>query len=168
MLVVEVPMTGKLNRGRRRVLAVAGAAALAPLAASHAVDARDLMRRFRRAYEAVDVPALEALLTPDVVFSDPTFDLHASGIVEMRALMTHAAQDVAAFTLDVEHELVADPWVVVRQRQTVQLETPAGARITVRNVSLFRLAGDRIAEWHDYADAAGYHRQLAAIRGKKQ
>ena len=152
---------------RRRLLALGGVAALAPLAGRVGVDAGDVMRRFRRAYEAVDVRALETLLTPDVVFSDPTFDMRASGIAEMRALMEHAAQDIAAFTLDVEHELVADPWVVVRQLQTVQLKSPAAARITVRNVSLFRLSGDRIAEWHDYADAVGYQRQLAAIRGKK-
>jgi limonene-1,2-epoxide hydrolase len=153
--------------GRRQLLTLAGAAALAPLATRERVDAREMMRRFRRAYEAVDIAALADLLADDIVFSDPTFGLRAAGIAEMRAFMEHASQGIAAFALEVEHELVAEPWVVVRQRQTVQLSTPPGSRITVQNVSLFRLTGDRIAEWHDYADAVGYQRQLAAIRGRR-
>jgi limonene-1,2-epoxide hydrolase len=167
---VEVQMitARNVNRGRRRLLAFGGAAALTPLLVREsAADAREVMRRFRRAYAAVDVKTIEGLLAPDVVFSDPTFDMRASGISEMRALMERAAQGVAGFILEVELELVADPWVVVRQKQTVQLEAPPGARISVQNVSLFRLAGGLIAEWHDYADALGYQRQLASIRGKK-
>jgi hypothetical protein len=29
---------------------------------------------------------------------------------------------------------------------------------------MFRIAGDRIAEWHDYYDRAGFERQMAEIK----
>jgi limonene-1,2-epoxide hydrolase len=158
----------QLDRGRRRLLALGGAAALAPLGAGLASpEIGAIMREFRRAYMALDTRGLAVLMAPDVVFSDPTFAMKASGLAELRQLMAKSAEGLAGIEIEVEHEIIADPWAVVRQRQIVGLTEPAGARISVQNVSLFRIAGGRIAEWHDYADALGFQRQLAAIRGKK-
>jgi limonene-1,2-epoxide hydrolase len=156
------------DRSRRRLLALGSAAALAPLGVSLASpEIATIMREFRRAYMALDTRGLALLMAPDVVFSDPTFAMKASGLAELRTLMAESARGLAGIEIEVEHELIAAPWVVVRQRQVIALSDPAGARISVQNVSLFRIAGGHIAEWHDYADAVGFRRQLAAIRGKK-
>jgi limonene-1,2-epoxide hydrolase len=123
-----------------------------------------VLARFRRAYERVDPVAAEAVLAPDLVFSDPTFGLKANGIAELRPIIGHAGNDFSAITLKIEHELISPPWAVVRQEQILVLKNPAGRRVSVRGISMFRIAGDRIAEWHDYYDRAGFERQMAEIK----
>ena len=152
---------------RRQVLALGGfGAALVPLGLMDDVaSVPAVIARFRRAYEQVDVAAAEAVLAPDVIFSDPTFGLKANGIAELHPILTHGAADFSAISLKVEHELITPPWAVIRQEQILVLKNPAGRRVNVRGVSLFRVAGDRIVEWHDYYDRTGYERQMAAIKG---
>ena len=151
---------------RRHMLVMSGfSAALLPLGAmDDKANIAAVLARFRTAYEHVDAVAAEAVLAPDVVFSDPTFGLKAHGIVELRPIIGHARDDFSAITLKIEHELISPPWAVVRQEQILVLTKPAGRRVSVRGISMFRIAGDRIAEWHDYYDRAGFERQMAEIK----
>jgi len=155
---------------RRRVLAIGGlAAAMLPFGSTDdAAKIAAVLARFRRAYEEVDVAAAEAVLAPDIIFSDPTFGLKANGITELHPILVHGAADFSAITLKIEHELVNPPWAVIRQEQILVLKQPAGRRVNVRGVSLLRIAGDRIAEWHDYYDRAGFDRQMAVIKSSGQ
>lgn len=118
----------------------------------------EVIARLRRAYEAADAAGVERLLDPDVHFSDPTFHLEFRGVAAMRPMMAEAARTIARVVIEVEHEIVAAPWVVARHRQRVFRRD--GRTIDVRGVSLFRVANDRVAEWHDYYDAVGYQRQM--------
>ena len=77
------------------------------------------LRRGVLASRPSELIALEALLSPDIQFSDPTFHLGANGLMEMRALMALSARELAAVSLAVEHEIVCGSWVVTRQTQSV-------------------------------------------------
>jgi limonene-1,2-epoxide hydrolase len=151
---------------RRQWLAAGGlGAALLPLGLMDDTAAiAAVLMRFRAAYERVDPVAAEAVLAPDLIFSDPTFGLKANGLVELRPIIGHAGNDFSAITLKIEYELIAPPWAVVRQEQILVLRNPAGRCVNVRGISMFRIAGDRITEWHDYYDRAGYDRQMAEIK----
>ena len=151
---------------RRQWLAAGGAtAALLPFGmGDDAAAIAAVLARFRAAYERVDPIAAEAVLAPDLVFSDPTFGLKANGIAELRPIIGHAGDDFSAISLKIEHELISPPWAVVRQEQILVLKKPAGRRVSVRGISMFRISGDRIAEWHDYYDRAGFDRQMAEIK----
>lgn len=145
---------------RRDVLA---AAVLSPLALvqSPAADAGAVVRRLRAAYERMDVAGVLATLSPDLEFSDPTFQLHANGLTEMKEVLAYGTQAISALRLVVEHELACGPWLVARQEQVVTFKGRA-TPVSVRGVSLFRVEGGLIREWHDYYDAAGMQRQLTA------
>src|SRR5262245_44641227 len=134
---------------RRQLLAMGGlSAALLPFGKmDDKSNVAAVLARFRTAYEHVDAIAAEAVIAPDIVFSDPTFGLKANGIAELRPIIGHARDDFSAITLKIEHELIFPPWAVVRQEQILVLTKPAGRRVSVRGMSLFRIAGDRIAEW---------------------
>ena len=167
-------MNQSLIVDRRRVLAMTAAAAavlplqsVVPSGASEAIAA--LMAKFRRAYETLDAPALEALLAEDLIFSDPTFHHSAKGLAEMRKIIAESVPQFHSIRLVVEHELVAPPWAVVRQEQVIVRKVasmPHGHTVRVRGVSLFRIERGRIHEWHDYYDAAGYERQVREAAAK--
>jgi ketosteroid isomerase-like protein len=159
---LEMPHT--LGFDRRRLLAASAAAALLPLDRLSVSDDRaeiaDLLVRFRRVYEALDVAATERILAEDIEFSDPTFHLKATGMAEMRKMMIDTTPAFQSIRINVEHELVAPPWAVVRQEQVAVRKSPPGLAVRVRGVSLYRIDGGRIRGWHDYYDSAGYERQL--------
>lgn len=142
-----------------------GAAAIAPLGLALAQPAASapaaVVRRMRAAYERVDVAGVLATLSPDLAFSDPTFQLHANGLAGMKEVLAHGAADIAAIRLVVEHELACGTWIVARQEQVVTFKGRA-APVSVRGVSLFRVEAGLIREWHDYYDAMGMQRQLKA------
>ena len=83
-------------------------------------------------------------------------------------ILTHGAADFSTITLKIEHELISPPWAVIRQEQILVLKKPAGRRVSVRGISMLRIAGDRILEWHDYYDRAGYERQMAEIKASSK
>ena len=114
----------------------------------------------RRAYEALDDAALEAVLAPDVHFSDPTFHHEAKGFDAMRPLIADVQKSLATVRITVEHEIACGSWVIARQRQAITMREPAGKKIEVRGVSLFRVERGRIAEWCDYYDALGFQQQM--------
>jgi limonene-1,2-epoxide hydrolase len=151
---------GALLLNRRHVLGLAVAAPLVTLGRTQ--DPREVMVAFRRAYQNLDGRALEALLSPDITFADPTFHTGANGLEEMRAVIAEGVREIASVAITVEHELVCAPWVVVRQELSIVRRARADRRIDVRGVSLFRVQEGLIVEWHDYYDAAGYHRQANA------
>jgi limonene-1,2-epoxide hydrolase len=160
-------MTHSLAAIRRQALAVTAAAALLPLPPAPPAGANAeiaaVMVKFRRAYESLDAQAIEAMMADDIRFSDPTFHLEADGIAEMRTIIHKTAPQYHGFRITVEHELIAPPWAVVRQEIAAVRKSPSapgGHTIRVRGVSLFRVEGGRIHEWHDYFDAVGYERQL--------
>lgn len=119
----------------------------------------------RRAYEALDDAALEAVLAPDVHFSDPTFHHEAKSFDAMRPLIADVQKTLATIRIAVEHEIACGAWVIARQRQTLTMREPAGRKIEVRGVSLFRVERGRIAEWCDYYDALGFQQQMRAGGG---
>jgi len=158
--------------GRRQLLRAAALAVVpfqsGSMPAGGAADIRTVLTRFREAYEALDVQRFEALLADDIRFEDPTFDLRATGIDEMRKIVAHSAAILSAATIVVERELVFEPWAVVQQQMTLvvsQPETGEKKTVSIRGVSLFRIEGGRIREWADYFDSAGYRRQLGAPAG---
>jgi limonene-1,2-epoxide hydrolase len=157
-------MTDSRVVDRRHMLGVTAAAARVPLAFVPAEDDRPALAavlvRFRRAYETLDMPAMERLLAENIEFSDPTFHHKASGLAAMRKLMAETAPLFESFGISVEHELIAPPWAIVRQEHVAVLKAHPRSTLRVRGVSLFRIENGRIHEWHDYYDAMGYERQL--------
>ena len=104
---------------------------------------------------------------PDVVFVDPTFHFEATGRDALKAMFAEHAANIRALRVAVERELVLPPWAIVQQTQTITVKTPAGPRTApARGVSLYRIERGLIAEWWDYYDAAGFHKQLAAAGGR--
>jgi hypothetical protein len=146
---------------RRRALGIAAAALVPTQSSDPPRSIADVMRAFRRAYEALDPHALEALLSSDFEYSDPTFHVGANGILEMRSVMADAVKGLASVSILVEHEIVCDPWVVARQRMAFVHKPAAGRRIDVRGVSLLRIESGLIREWHDYYDAVGVRAPVA-------
>jgi ketosteroid isomerase-like protein len=144
---------------RRRFLQWAAAAALPWQVSLRPTPEAGVVAALRDAYESLDVAGVERLLDPGIHFSDPTFHLEFRGVSAMRPMMAEAARTIARIAIEVEHEMVCAPWVIARQRQRVSRRPPDGRTIDVRGVSLFRIAGDRIVEWHDYYDSLGYERQ---------
>ena len=161
-------MTHTLDR--RQLLALAAAAVVPGQLGRHDEDAapiRALMTRLRMIYEARDVAALDAVVAPDVVFVDPTFHFEATGRDALKAMFAEHAANILALRVGVERELVLPPWAIVQQTQTITMKTPAGPRTApARGVSIYRIERGLIAEWWDYYDAAGFHKQLAAASGR--
>ncbi len=160
------------SEGRRQLLRAAALAVIplhtGSLPAGGAQEIRAVLARFREAYEALDTHRFEALLAEDIRFEDPTFNLRATGIAEMRDLIAHSAAGLSSVKIVVERELVFPPWAIVQQRMTMVVSKPgvSGSRtVSVRGISVFRIEGGRLREWTDYFDSAGYQRQLAATAG---
>ena len=160
-------MTYTFDRRQLLTLAAAAVVPAPPGQRDTAASIRAVMARLRTMYEGRDVAALGAIVAPDVVFADPTFHFEATGLGALQALFTEHAANILALRVAVERELILPPWAIVQQTQTVTLKTPAGARTApVRGVSLYRVEQGLIAEWWDYYDAAGFHKQIAAPVGR--
>ena len=102
-----------------------------------------------------------------MVFEDPTFRFEAKGGEALAAMFADHAKGILDLKVSVEREVVLPPWAIVQQTQTFTLTTPGGSRTAaVRGVSLYRIERGLIAEWWDYYDAAGFHKQLAATGGR--
>jgi limonene-1,2-epoxide hydrolase len=160
-------MTHTLDR--RQLLALAATAVVPLQPGRHdgeAASIRALTARLRTMYEARDVASLGAVVAPGVVFVDPTFHFEATGLEALQAMFAEHAANILALRVAVERELVLPPWAIVQQTQTITLKTSTGPRTApVRGVSLYRIEQGRIAEWWDYYDAAGFHKQIAAPAG---
>ena len=77
-------------------------------------------------------------------------------------MFTEHAKNILDVRVEVEREVIVAPWALVQQTQTFTLATPGGPRTaSARGISLFRIERGSVAEWWDYYDAAGFHKQLA-------
>ena len=127
----------------------------------------DLVRGWANAWSA-DVDALLALFVDDLVYEDVTLGVVNQSKDELRAF---AGVFIAAIP-DCRVELnavfgagenAAAAWTM-SGTQKGDSEMPAtGKSFTIRGASLFRLAGDRIKEVHDYWDMAAFLRQLGVL-----
>lgn len=162
------PMTQLLDR--RQLLTLAAAAVVPLQSGPHdqeAASIRALMARLRTMYETRDVAALGAVVARGVVFADPTFHFEATGLDALQAMFAEHAANILALRVAVERELILPPWAIVQQTQTITMTTPAGPRTApARGVSIYRIEDGLIAEWWDYYDAAGFHKQLGAAGGR--
>jgi steroid delta-isomerase-like uncharacterized protein len=127
-------------------------------------DARSVVEQFYTAYRARDVEAFVALLSPDVVFEDPTFRLRGAGRESMRKMATALRAGYSDVSVDV-HSMTVDGDAVAAEVTVAAVMTrPDGTKrnIKVRGASFFRVRDGLIQKWTDYFDFQTFSEQTRA------
>jgi steroid delta-isomerase-like uncharacterized protein len=143
---------------RRRLVLAAPVAAFAFVDA--ASDVEDVLDQFFRAYAALDVDRLVALLAPDVVFEDPTFRLRAEGRDAMRTMAADTAARFSAVSFTTHSRVIDGNRAAAELTIAGTLRTAGGPRrIEVRGASFFVVSGNLIQRWTDYYDVDTFRAQ---------
>jgi steroid delta-isomerase-like uncharacterized protein len=114
-----------------------------------------IVREFERAFNRQDVGALVACFTPDATYTDTFFGPH-TGSAALRAMFERMFREGRDYrwTMEVvveQGDRAAAEWsfgYVV----TDALPRSAGRKVAFRGMSLFELAGGRIARYREYFD----------------
>jgi len=127
-------------------------------------DAKDLVRRAFRAWDAGDERAIESLLAPGFVQHN-----HEGGFwdaAEVVRLARFFSQPFPDRRTEIQHiaaegELVAVHWVTTATHRGPYLELPpSGMAVRSEGVAFFRIAGGLIAEIWNWSASPSYYRQL--------
>ena len=113
----------------------------------------------------------DEIISPDIIIHDSfassgTYGTGATGFAQFVGKFRNAFPD---FHVTLDDEIIEDDKVVVRwtmngtQRGPLGKIPPTGKQINVAGVDIFRIAGDKIAEWWIYFDALVMLQQLGLL-----
>ena len=130
------------------------------------VTPEDVVERFFDAYQRLDVDGMTALMTPDMVFDDPTFRLHAGNREEWRKQAEANRPVITHIGIEVHS--------TVRSGDTIATELTLSGGVKqkdgrvnpfkVRGASFFRVRNGRITHWTDYMDFRTFSEQIRAAQ----
>ena len=113
----------------------------------------DVVRQFFDAYERLDVDGMTALMSPDMVFEDPTFRLHAANRAEWRKVAEANRLVITRIDTEVHSTVTAGDAIAVQYTVSGGLKAKDGVRdFKVRCGSFFTVRAGLIARWTDYCD----------------
>ncbi|MFE1442317.1 nuclear transport factor 2 family protein [Streptomyces sp. NPDC058739] len=118
-----------------------------------------VVREFYRALQAKDADAFEELWTADAVYRVPVTPAGVPGEFAGRDAIVAALRGFFALFGDTRVAWHAEPMgdpAKVLATWTLEIELLSGGTYRNRGVSVFRLAGDRIAEFTEYVDTAAF------------
>ncbi|OLE17527.1 MAG: hypothetical protein AUI36_36385, partial [Cyanobacteria bacterium 13_1_40CM_2_61_4] len=128
---------------------------------------KDLVRRYQEAYNGNNLDELDALLSPDwetnawpegVPQSIDSAKAFYQAVLEVFPDIHYSTENLIA-----EGDHVVQRWTVTTTHKGEFIGLPpTGARVTVRGMSLFRIADGRIVEHWAFADELGFLAQLGA------
>ncbi|HJT79588.1 MAG TPA: nuclear transport factor 2 family protein [Chthoniobacterales bacterium] len=126
-------------------------------------DPKSVVDRFLTAYRATDVEEMMKLLSPNIVFDDPTTRLHAEGHDGLRKMVEPLRASYRNVTIDIHNMLVHGDHVAVEVTIAGLVTRKDGStrNIKVRGASFFRVKNGLIETWTDYYDAQTFREQLA-------
>lgn len=128
-----------------------------------------VVKQFFDAYQRLDVDGMTALMSPDMVFDDPTFRLHANSRADWRKQMEPNRQVITSITADIHAMVPAGDTVAVEYTLSGGIKTKDGVRnFKVRCASFFRVASSLIKSWTDYCDYRTFAEQTSPAPAKVQ
>ena len=131
-----------------------------------------IVRRFVEAYNKRNLDAFDDLLAPD--YFDRTSQVGREGLKQLMNMAFIAFPDL--------HETIEDiiaegdkVWVRITFTGTNSGEwmglAPTGKKVTSKNVDIYRIVNDKLAEYWNVTDASDFNKQLGLIeyteKGKK-
>jgi ketosteroid isomerase-like protein len=112
-----------------------------------------VVKQFFDAYQRLDVAGMTAVMSPDLVFDDPTFRLHANSRDEWRKQAEASRLVVTKITADIHSTVQSGDAVAVEYTLSGGIKTKDGIRdFKVRCASFFRVPASLITRWTDYCD----------------
>ena len=112
-----------------------------------------VVRQFYDAYQRLDIDGMTALMSPDMVFDDPTFRLHANSRADWRKQMEPNRQVITSIAADIHSMTPSGDTVAVEYTLSGGIKTKDGVRqFKVRCASFFRVAASLITRWTHYCD----------------
>lgn len=112
-----------------------------------------VVKQFFDAYQRLDVAGMTAVMSPDLVFDDPTFRLHAKNRDEWRKQAEASRLVVTKITADIHSTVQSGDAVAVEYTLSGGIKTKDGIRdFKVRCASFFRVPASLITRWTDYCD----------------
>ncbi|MCP4573855.1 MAG: ester cyclase [bacterium] len=127
-------------------------------------------RHFDVMWNRGDVSVAAELCAPDVVQHDP-LTTRLTDMVAYVAYLGEVRQAFPDLVLAIEDVVAEGDKVVVRwtfsgtHRQEMRGLAATGRKVTFAGMSMYRLAGDRIAEIWTSFDTVGYLRQVMSLPG---
>ncbi|WP_053666628.1 nuclear transport factor 2 family protein [Streptomyces sp. MMG1121] len=124
-----------------------------------------IVQEFYRALQAKDIDAFERLWTADAVYRVPVTPEGVPGAFTGRAAIVAGLRQFFALFGETrvtwDTEPMGDPHKMLAT-WSLETELLAGGTYRNRGVSIFRLEGERIAEFTEYVDTAAFLRIFAA------
>jgi limonene-1,2-epoxide hydrolase len=117
-----------------------------------------LARRFIAAWEARDVEAILALMTPDARYLNVGMP-EAVGREAIGAFITPFVAGASAIRWTVRHIAETADGAVLTER--IDVFVIGGREVTVPVMGVFEFDGELIKAWRDYFDLADFQRQMA-------
>lgn len=117
----------------------------------------ELVRRFMMAWNARDVDAIMAMLSPDIFYHNIPME-PMCGTAAVRATVERVCASASEIDWIVTHIAATGDGTVLTER--IDNFTMAGRPVSVPVMGAFRCQGGVIAEWRDYFDLDTYRRQL--------
>jgi steroid delta-isomerase-like uncharacterized protein len=120
-----------------------------------------VVKQFFDAYQRLDVDGMTAVMSPDMVFDDPTFRLHASGRADWRRQMEPNRQVITSIKADIHSTVAAGDSVAVELTLSGGIKQKDGTvrNFKVRGASFFRVRNGLITHWTDYFDFRTFSEQ---------
>ncbi len=118
----------------------------------------DTVRRMLGAWEALDLDAILATMTPDVRYHNVPMPL-LEGQDAVRMWCAGFLKDVASFTVETFAESDAGDGIMFNERADI-IGYANGKTASIRIAGVFRFRDGLICDWRDYFDLAEFTRQL--------
>jgi limonene-1,2-epoxide hydrolase len=108
-----------------------------------------LVENFIAAWNRYDLDAIEAMVTPDIVYHN----IPMQPCIGLDAFRTFIRSFQAVSASWETHAIAASGNAVLTER-TDKFVLADGSLISIRVMGTFEIAGDKIAKWRDYFDPA--------------
>ena len=118
----------------------------------------DPVRRMLGAWEALDLNAILATMTPDVRYHNVPLPL-LEGQDSIRTWCAQFLKDVASFKVETYAESDSGDGIVFNERADI-IGYANGKTASIRIAGVFRFRNGLICDWRDYFDLAEFTRQL--------
>ncbi len=138
-----------------------------PRQTDYSADGEHLMQQFAEFWNSHDLSLLDAIYAPDAVFEDVPDETTYHGLDEIKTSfredITYAPDvriEVVSSFASADRGIVEWVWSGTQTGDIPGLLPATGREFSIRGVSLFTFADNRIVRHADYYDAAGFLHQL--------